>query len=65
MFLKKVNFKFRLKMVIPSGFEPVILTCKSLKILDLFLSQDSARHFFVFFLTVVIIIYIYKTGQIN
>ena len=52
-------------MVIPVGFEPVILTCKSLKILDLCISQDSARHFFGFFLTVVIIIYIYKTGQIN
>ena len=51
-------------MVSATGFEPVNLACKPLKTLDLFLPEDSTRHSFVFFLTVVIIIYIYKTGQI-
>ncbi len=53
------------KVVSATGFEPVNLACKPLKTLDLFLPQDSTRHSFVFFLTVAIIIYIYKTGQIN
>ena len=35
-------------MVSSTGFEPVILVCKQLKILDLFLPQDSPRHSFVF-----------------
>ena len=52
------------KVVSATGFEPVNLACKPLKTIDLFLPQDSTRHSFVFFLTVVIIIYIYKTVQI-
>ena len=52
------------KVVSATGFEPVNLAYKPLKTPDLFLPQDSTRHSFVFFLTVVIIIYIYKTVQI-
>ena len=37
------------KMVSATGFEPVILACKSLKKIDLFLPLDSNRQSFKFF----------------
>ena len=54
-------------MVELTGIEPVALLCnplKSLKSLNLFIVQDSTSHHFVYFFTVNIIIWIYKTGQI-